>query len=361
MERTVRIFVTSDLITDQRVNRTATSISQLGYNVVVTGRKPLVKIPAISGLYKVKYIGCFFPGGPLFYLLFNLKIFCTLLFSRVSLIYANDLDTLPGCWLASVVRFKPLVYDSHELFTELPELINRRVKRALWGMAERLCIGKASYVFTVSDGVASELNRRYGVRPVVVRNTAVKKDLTAFKDKRPTLIYQGSLNIGRGVELAVDMMNHLSCYRLIIAGKGDIEISLRKRMLDQKLFDRVEFVGRLNPEDLHTLTCTAWLGLSLEEDLGLNYRYALPNKIFDYIMAQVPVLVSDLPEMRKIVDEYGVGLIAKSRDPLELANQVADFFDSRVNLEKKLLKASGELQWGTEEQKLVGPIKLLLG
>jgi len=364
MNRTIRVFATSDLITDQRVNRTAKSLSNAGFRVVVTGQKPKIKSVQSNKPYEVRYIRCMVSKGPLFYFLFNVRIALSLIFARYSAVYANDLDTLPGCWIASVIRFKPLIYDSHELFPEVPELIGNPVKKMVWRIVEYICVKKAKLVFTVSNGVADELNRRYGVKPIVVRNLPQKREMESIRNSRPTLIYQGALNVGRGIELAIDTMNYLSCYKLIIVGAGDIEVELRKRVINQKLFDRIEFTGRLEPSDLHRLTSTAWLGLSLEEDMGLNYRYALPNKVFDYIAAEVPILVSDLPEMRSVVDEYHVGIVAKNRDPKELALQISDFIEDkklRETVEKNLQRASMELLWSNEEHKLVDPIKQLFG
>lgn len=363
MNKTIRIYVNSDLITDQRVQRIATSLSNAEFKIIVIGRKPADNTVLNNKSYEVKYIKTLISKGPLSYILFNIQIFFSIIFSRFSAIYANDLDTLPGCCLGATLRFKPLIYDSHELFTEIPELINSPFKKFLWKFTEQICIRKAKHVITVSESISVELNKRYNVNPVVVRNLPIRKDIETFKDSRPTIIYQGSLNLGRGIELAIDMMNHLTCYRLIIAGSGYYEFELRKRMLDQKLFDRVEFLGRLNPDELHSVTSTAWLGLSLEEDMGLNYRFALPNKLFDYIAAQVPVIVSPLPEMSKIVNNYGIGLIAKSRDPKELASQIANFFEDKNLYEqtiKNVQKASVELQWSKEEHKLIAPIKELL-
>lgn len=360
MNKTIRVYATSDLITDQRIHRAATSISNAGFKVVVTGRKPRDPKVDIAKPYKTNYISCVVSKGPLFYILFNIRIFLSLVFTKYAAIYANDLDTLPGSWLASVIRFKPLLYDSHELFAEVPELIGHPIKQKIWRYAEKICIKRAKFVFTVSNGVAKELRKRYQVQPIVVRNLPFKRNIESFKDKRPTLIYQGALNIGRGVELAIDTMKHLPCYRLIIAGTGDIDIELRQRMLDEQLFDRVEFVGRIKPEELHKLTCTAWIGLSLEEDMGLNYRFALPNKIFDYIAANVPVLVSNLPEMRNLVEEFGVGIVVKSRDAKDLANQIASFIDDgklREQIEHNTQKASMELVWENEEIKFVEAIK----
>ena len=360
MNKTIRVYATSDLITDQRVHRAATSIYNVGFKVVVTGRKPRYTNADISKPYRTKYITCVVSRGPLFYLLFNIRIFFSLVFTKYAAIYANDLDTLPGCWLASLIRLKPLIYDSHELFAEVPELIGHSVKQKIWRHTEKICIKRAKFVFTVSNGVAEELHKRYNVKPIVVRNLPFKRSIESFKDKRPTLIYQGALNIGRGIELAIDAMKFLPCYRLIIAGTGDIEIELRQRVLDGQLFDRVEFAGRIKPEELHRLTCTAWLGLSLEEDMGLNYRYALPNKIFDYIAASVPVLVSDLPEMSNLVEEYGVGIVVKSRDAKDLADLITSFIGDeklRERMEHNIQKVSMELTWGKEEVKLVEPIK----
>lgn len=297
-----------------------------------------------------------FKRGVLFYLGFNVRIFLRLLRGDYSLVYSNDLDTLLGCRLGTWIRRKPLVFDSHELFTETPELIGKPLRKLVWRLIERLCIKGARAHITVSEGIAREFARRYRIPMTVVHNYPTTKEFTAFKSNRPTLIYQGALNMGRGIELAIDAMKYLTCYHLIIVGSGDVEVPLRKRVLKQNLFDRVEFRGRLPLEDLHEVTCTAWLGLSLEEDLGLSYRYAMPNKVFDYIMAQVPVLVSDLPEMSALVESRGIGLVARTRNPQELANLIADFMDDKAArrvIAENIEKASREFNWENEEGKML--------
>ncbi len=355
------IYTTSYIATDQRVQRTAETLAKKGYFVKVIAQKhQSIKFTPES--YKVKFINTLFKKGPLFYMAYNFRIFLSILFSRANAIYSNDLDTLPGCSIGALFRFKPLVYDSHELFTEVPELIGRPTVQFIWRLQEIIFIKKARVVITVSDGIAGELNKRYGVKPVVIRNLPVKKEIEAFPINKPTLIYQGVLNMGRGIELAIDMMSYLTCYHLLIVGKGDIEVSLRKRVLDKNLIDRVQFMGQIAPEKLRTITPTAWLGLSLEEDMGLNYRYALPNKLFDYIAANVPVLVSNLPEMRRLVEENGLGLVAINRGPRELANQVADFFENKKQREQVLQnikKASGILNWQNEQEKLLETLNVL--
>jgi len=190
----------------------------------------------------------------------------------------------------------------------------------------------------------------------VIRNLPFKNKAFGHKSTRPTVIYQGVLNKGRGIELAIEMIKYLPKYYLLIVGGGDIEIKLRRMVIDNGLANRIEFKGRLPYNKLHNLTSKAWLGISLEEDLGLNYHYALPNKLFDYIQAQVVVMVSNLPEMSKIVEEYGVGMVTSTRDPKELASLVSNFFEDCDRLKtttSNLNKAYNILVWENEKSKLL--------
>ena len=137
---------------------------------------------------------------------------------------------------------------------------------------------------------------------------------------------------------------------LILAGGGDIEQKLRKLVRDMGLRERIVFRGRLTPDVLFPITCAADAGISLEEDLGLSYRYALPNKIFDYIQAGVPVLCSALPEMSRIVEHYGVGIVTGERDPEKVAKIIRNIcFDRGKDFWREALeRAAGELCWENE-------------
>ncbi|MEY1640035.1 glycosyltransferase [Tenuifilum osseticum] len=358
----IQIFSTSYIVTDQRLQRVANSLATYGYSVKVFCRKHK-NLSYENNKFNVKYINPLFEKGPLFYFFYNLRIFLRILFSRSDIIYSNDLDTLPGCALGSIVRCKKLIYDSHELFTEVPELIGRPITKFFWRIQEKIFVKRAKAVITVSEGVANELKKRYNLKNVeVIRNVPIRTSTEVFKDKQPIIIYQGALNMGRGIELAIEMMKQLPCYKLLIVGKGDIEIKLRRQMLESDLSGRVQFLGQLTPENLRLVTPTAWLGLSLEEDMGLNYRYALPNKLFDYLAAHVPVLVSDLPEMKRVVEEYGIGIVAQSRKPIDLANQIADFFEDKEGYEitlKNVKKAAEKLCWQNEEPRLLNLINSL--
>lgn len=350
------VFATTDLVSDQRVHRTSISLHKDGHKVLTIGRRLEGTPKNISREYSVKHFRMIFRKGFFFYLFFNIRIFLYLLFHKFDLVCSNDLDTLLGCRLGSFVRGKRIVYDSHEFFTEVPELIDRPLTRKIWLVIERFCLKGIKYSSTVSEGVANEYNKRYGMNMIVIRNLPLRNESFGHKSARPTIIYQGALNKGRGIELAIEMIRYLPCYYLVIVGSGDLEVKLRKRVIELDLVDRVEFRGRLPYDKLHSLTSKAWLGISLEEDLGLSYRYALPNKLFDYIQAQIAVVVSDLPEMAKIVEQYGIGIVAKTRDPKELADLIANFIESKDMREgtiKNLSLAYNVLVWENEKPKLL--------
>ena len=159
---------------------------------------------------------------------------------------------------------------------------------------------KLKNTYTVCDSIANYYAEKYQTKFNVIRNLPVKKNSTSFSklsfdtSGKKIIIYQGALNMGRGLEFIIDTMPFLSNCILIIVGTGDIAKKLKKLVINKNLEKKVKFLGQLPPKKLQTITPLAALGISLEEDLGLNYRYALPNKIFDYIQAEVPILVSDL-------------------------------------------------------------------
>jgi glycosyltransferase involved in cell wall biosynthesis len=357
LKRAILIAV-SDLVFDQRVNRTATALAEVGFKVLMVGRK-LPSTPKLSpNGFRTFHLRVPFRKSAAFYACFNLQVFFFLLFSRFNIAQANDLDTLLGVRLACFIRRKPLVYDSHELYTELPELVSRPRTRTIWQWLERKLVKGLKHTTTVSEGVANELKKMYGITFTVVRNLPLKKKLNAEIAKQPnTIIYQGALNLGRGLEKLIAAMQFLSNFKLIIAGTGDVEGELKQLSESLNLSERITFLGRITPNKLHPITCAASIGVSIEEDYGLNYRYALPNKLFDYIQAGLPVLVSNLPEMARIVTDYNIGLtISSSSTATELAENISQMLIDESKLaqwQSNVAKAANELVWENEKGKLV--------
>ena len=166
------------------------------------------------------------------------------------------------------------------------------------------------------------------------------------------ILYQGALNLGRGLEYTIKAMQYIKNAQLVLAGEGDLTGKLKTLANNLNVNDQVTFLGRIPLEEMKFITPQADLGLSVEEDLGLNYRYALPNKLFDYIQQEVPVIVSNLPEMKRIVNQYQIGLILEKHDPQLMAKQFEfALFDSkfRKKIKTNITHAANELCWENEE------------
>jgi glycosyltransferase involved in cell wall biosynthesis len=306
-----------------------------------------------------------FDKGPLFYANLNFRLFFFLIRSKVDIIVSNDLDTLTACYLASGIIRKKLIFDSHELFHEVPELVHRPHIRKIWLMLEKLMVRRIDAGFTVCKPIADYYENRYNVSFGVIRNLSRYKPrlspIELVRNQNPAvIIYQGVLNLGRGLELAIESMKYISNASLWIIGDGDVRDQLLKLTKDKGLTEKVEFIGRIPLEELDQYTQHASIGLSLEENLGLNYQYALPNKLFDYIQARMPVIVSDLPEMKAIVEKYGIGSILINRTPQALAeiiNTLLQKTPSDKTFIDKIEFAANELCWEKEEIKLLDIFK----
>jgi glycosyltransferase involved in cell wall biosynthesis len=197
-----------------------------GYRVLLIGRKLKNSIP-ISRDYKTKRIQLLFNQGFLFYAEYNFRIFLLLFFSKKDILLSNDLDSLFANYAVSVLQNKKLVYDSHELFPEIPELVHRPFVKKFWSSLEKLLLPKLKNTYTVCKSIADYYNERYATNFKIVRNLPTFKKVEVGKlsfsmDDKKIIIYQGALNIGRGLELMIDAMEYLENYLLIIVGNGDI-------------------------------------------------------------------------------------------------------------------------------------------
>ncbi len=328
------------------------------YPVSLIGRKLPSRRVTVERPYMVRRFRLLFHRGFLFYACYNIRLFCYLVFRPVLLLVANDLDTLPANYLVSRIRRKPLLYDSHELFTEVPELVGRKFVKKCWLFLERKMLPRISHSITVSPSVASWYGSVYGIEMRVVRNLpqyCSKAYIDSIKtaEDPPVIIYQGALNRGRGLENLILSMMHLKDCRLNLLGDGDIREELEQLVRDKGLGDKVLFLGHRSFHELQQFTASAVLGISLEENIGLNYYYALPNKLFDYIQARIPVLVSDFPEMGRIVDEYKIGMKLAERDPGSVARTIDHMIRDRGERDRwleNMEKAAGDLCWEKEVQ-----------
>ncbi len=351
------ITVTNDLELDQRMHKTALNLMDNGFDVLLIGRK-ISKSGAISRTYPTKRFRLCFQRGFLFYVAYNMRLFCWLLFHKWDAVLACDMDSLPGAWFAKRIRQKPLVFDSHELFSEVPELQHKPRVKKFWMRLEKYFLPKLNYAYTVSESIANYYQKMYGVKMDVIRNLPLRQasvETFKLKSEKPFILYQGTLNFGRGIEKMIDAIQLIPDYNLVIAGKGPLLKELQQRAEQLMAEKRVIFTGRLSFDELRSLTKLAMLGLSLEQDLGLNYRFALPNKLFDYWHAGIPAIVSDLPEMKAFMEKTQAGkTVSESIDAKNLAKQInrlLDDADTYDKMKKAAQKAASEYHWENESER----------
>ncbi len=323
------VCVTNDLGTDNRVHRTCVVLRELGWDVLLVGRELPGSLP-LQRPYGTQRMKLLFRKGALFYADFNLRLFLLLIQRRAGLIVANDLDTLLASFLAARLKGSELVYDSHEYFTEVPELQGRAARR-VWLALERWIFPKLRHVITVNESIAQAYRSRYGTDLTVARNIPMHRELGPLPLRRELdlpedrfiLILQGSgINVQRGAEEAVLAMRELPECLLLLVGGGDAWPVLERMVQEHGLQDRVRQLPRMPYERMMQYTRNADLGLSLDKDTNLNYRYSLPNKLFDYFRAHIPALVTDLPEVAGIVRRYDAGVVIPAPEPLRIAAEV---------------------------------------
>jgi len=358
------VIVSNDLCTDQRVQKVCSSLQKLGHSVTLIGRSLPNSLP-LDLSFKSHRFKLFFNRGPLFYMNLNLRLFWYLLFVPCDAIHANDLDTLLPAWIAAGLRRKMLVYDTHEYFTGVPELQKRPLVKKIWELIESFIFPRLKKIITVNDSIANLYCNRYKVNEIkVMRNipnahveiVANPSFSALFPPGKFRIILQGNgINVDRGAEEAVEMMKHLEDAILIIAGNGDVIDQLKTTVEEHQLQAKVIFMPRMPYNELLGLTQMCDLGLTLDKDTNINYRFSLPNKLFDYLRAGIPVLASDLPEVRKIVETYKTGWIVEKVEPKIMADQVKKIIHSTElyqSIKLGLSEASNKLSWEVESKVL---------
>ena len=351
----VIISVTNDLTTDQRVNKVATTLINNGFSVLLVGRSLTQNYEDDHRKYACHRLQLFFNKGFLFYLEFNIRLFFFLLVNSSDILLSNDLDTLLANFIASFLKKNKLVYDSHELFTEVPELLNRPVVKAVWGFLENFLLQFIKHAYTVSDSIAQYYYKKYGVKMGVVKNVPFLKKIEHYpiKGDCKKIIYQGAINKDRGIELMISAMQYVDA-KLYIVGSGDLMDEMIEHVKTSNLEHKITFLGQVHFDKLFEITCDMDLGLSFENDTCLAYRYSLPNKIFDYINAEIPLLISDLPEFRNIINKYKIGQVLNSRNPKDVSNQINHLLC--VPPEKwldQLKLAKKQFNWNVEKDSLL--------
>jgi glycosyltransferase involved in cell wall biosynthesis len=347
------------------VDKVCRFLHENGVEVLLVGRKLSESKELIDRSYATHRMNLKFTEGMMFYAEYNLRLFFFLLFNKFDFLVSNDLDTLPACDLAASSKGKKLVYDSHEYFTEVPELQNKKIVKSIWEIFEIMIFRNLKRCYTVNDSIAEIYYGKYKKNFKVVKNlpemTKIEKlksksDLNLPENKHILILQGAGINIDRGAEELTEAMRNLENCFLVIIGSGDVFPVLKRKLAnDEVLSARIRLVDKLPYREMMQYTLNADVGFSLDKNTNPNYLYSLPNKIFDYIKAGVPVIVSDLVEIGKVVRKYEVGEVISGHDSVELSRFINDFLNNKQKLEsyrKNCELAIKELNWESQKNVL---------
>ncbi|HMQ50433.1 MAG TPA: glycosyltransferase [Saprospiraceae bacterium] len=338
--------------------RICSTLAGAGYEVWLVGRRRKDSKPLKEQPFRQMRLNCYWEKGKLFYLEYNLRLLFFLIQKRFDLVCAVDLDTLLPAWLVARLKRKVIVYDAHEYFTEVPEVIRRAGVKKMWeGLAQSI-IPRLQYAYTVGPQLARLFQERYGTPFEVIRNVPFSQGAPplAAPESEQIILYQGALNEGRGLESAIQAMIQIDGATLWLVGEGDLSQGLRALVQDRQLQDKVKFWGFVAPHELPAMTAKATIGLNLLENKGLSYYYSLANKAFDYIQAGLPSLQMAFPEYNDLQEKYGVFELVTDIAPATIAMAIQSLLQDAEKMERirqNCLLARQELNWEKESEKLL--------
>ncbi len=347
--------VTTDLSYDQRMIRICTSLVNAGYQVTLIGRKLNSSIPLTDQPFKQKRINCIFEKGKLFYAEYNIRLFFFLLFKKMDCIGAIDLDTiLPGYFISKIKKTKR-VYDAHELFCEMKEIVTRPAIYKTWKRIERYTVPKFKHGYTVNQPIANEFKKMYGVEYEVIRNVTLLKEISPVEKKEKFILYQGAVNEGRCFETLIPAFKNINC-KLIICGDGNFMQQAKQLVATNNLQDKVIFKGRIKPDELSIITQQAYIGITLFDDRALSNYYSLANRFFDYMHAGIPQLCVNYPVYAEINSQIPFAVLVDDISSENIAAHLNNLLTNEVlynDLQQNCLKARQTLNWQQEEKKLI--------
>ncbi len=320
--------IVGDVRTSSRALRQLRALAELGCRVDVLTFGPEPGPDAIADGVRLHALRRPSGHGPLFFWQAH-RLFLRAALARPAAVYhASDLYVLPALAAAARRHRSKLVLDARELYPHVDATAGKPWARWVWTALERGYLPRTDAVLTVNDSIADRMAATYGIaRPIVTHNVPERQEVARTDALRERLgipasqqivLYQGLIRAGRGLERLVDAMQDVPGTALVIIGDGPAKLTLQRHAAEA-LGDRAHFLPHIPPDELLRLTASADLGVHVPEPITLSIHLALPNKLFEYLMAGLPVVVADIPEMRRVVEEFDVGLVVDPYDRDALA------------------------------------------
>lgn len=347
--------VTNDLNYDQRMIRICTSLAEAGYDVTLVGFKRKKSKPLIERPFRQVRLPIVVEQGKLMYAHYWFNLFFFLLFRKADVLCAIDLDTILPVFYASRLRGKKRVYDAHEIFTELKEVISRPAVYKMWLWIGKHCIPNFKTGYTIGDSYASYFRKMYGVEYKVVRNATVLKPLRIPEKKERTILYQGAVNVGRCFEQLIPAMKLVDA-RLIVCGEGNFYAEALALTQAHGLENKIIFKGYVPPSQLTEYTLQAYIGITLFENTSMSNRLSLANRFFDYMHSGVPQLCNEYPEYERVNEQFEVATLISELTPEHIAAALNKMLTDEYyykKLQQNCLEAREKYCWQEEEKKLI--------
>ena len=370
----IAVLVSNDLAFDQRVRKTCATLMAAGWEPVLIGRRMTRGAAgSIDRPYASHRMWLGFNSGPLFYASLQWGLNRTLRRLHreggVKAVWANDLDTLWPALKAARSFGWQLAYDSHEWFTEAEGLQGKPVRRAIWSWWERRCFRGIERMLTVNASIAEAYSKAYGIAVDVVPNVPemaapaepLDRAVLGWPEDEPVLLMQGAfMDRDRGALDAVRALVHLDRGHLALIGAGPEHEAAPVLAEALGIRDRVHIHERMPFDQLRRCTAAADVGLSLDRSTAGNFKFSLPNKLFDYLHAGIPVVCSDLPVAGRLVREERIGEVASAAEQDgEIAVAIADAVQRVLHQTPErdhLMQVAQRFHWGAHEDTLLAAV-----
>ena len=293
------------------------------------------------------------------------EIFLRSIRHRPQVIHCHDTVILPIGVALKIFTGARLVYDAHELesdrnsITRLGSWLTLHVERFLWRFVDALIVVSPSIDSWYQAKLGPKLSAIIFNSPCISNNTLRGNDYLRQKFAIPPdqkiFIYVGILGVGRGIDLIIDLFARPTITsHVVFLGYGDFADKLRQLGVDHR---NIHVHCPVPHSEVVSIVKSADIGLCLIQNVSLSDYYCLPNKLFEYCFAGVPVLASDFPDIRSVVTEFGVGLCCSlNSDALEEAIHSLKITDKNFQFSDL-----APLSWQTQEKKLIDLYQLLLG
>jgi len=323
------------------MQRICGTLAEAGYDVLLVGRELKASLPLSKANYRQQRLKCWFNKGKLFYSEFNIRLFFFLLFKKMDCICAIDLDTILPCYYISKLKGVKRVYDAHEYFSQLDEVISRPKIYRFWKKIEKRMI--------------PQFKKNYNANYKVVRNVPLLIDSNEQVRTEDVILYQGAVNKGRGLDKLALAMKNVNA-KLWVCGNGNFMDELRSVVQVNDLSEKLIFFGMLPPGELKKRTAQAYIAVNPFERTGLNQYLSLSNKFFDYIHAGIPQVTMNYPEYKKINDQFKIAELIDGLDSETIANAINKILNDKdlyLQLKQNCLYAKQEMNWQKEKDKLL--------